>query len=305
MNNSIIILEDLKHIVENRDINWNKLENSTVIITGATGMLGQYIVKVMEFLNEFFNMNINIIKLGRKDMLIDKMIVNCDYFIHAASPARKDACTNPFKVFNVNVYGCDRVLKFLAKNKNKLKAFVFLSSGDALENFDHRNIDNCYGMSKRTAEALLCYYRELYCLPTYITRFDHTFAPTMNLYKDTRVFAQIVRAIVEDTELVIKNSRAKRTFTYITDAMDGFFRSFLNGNTDDYNISNIDNFLDINSIINNLFDNNTKIEIRYGFTDVKSPLSIFKLEQLGYIPKVSAIYGFKRVIKHFQEIKNA
>ena len=60
-----ITLEDLNNLINIDFIDWEKLRNSSVLVTGATGQIGSEIVKLLLFLNEKRNLNINIIALIR------------------------------------------------------------------------------------------------------------------------------------------------------------------------------------------------------------------------------------------------
>ena len=60
-----ILKEDLSEII-NTDIHWEKLNNSTIFITGFRGMIGSYITRVCIYLNENLGYNIRIIGLELK-----------------------------------------------------------------------------------------------------------------------------------------------------------------------------------------------------------------------------------------------
>ena len=59
-----IIDEDAQQIIDEND-GLNELYNSSVMITGATGMIGSYFVYTLMKLNEDYNANIEIIPLVR------------------------------------------------------------------------------------------------------------------------------------------------------------------------------------------------------------------------------------------------
>ena len=60
-----ITLEDLNNLIKVDFIDWGKLKDSSVLVTGATGQIGSEIVKLLLFLNEKKALNINIIALIR------------------------------------------------------------------------------------------------------------------------------------------------------------------------------------------------------------------------------------------------
>ena len=59
-----IAREDMENIYC-RNIDWNLLQNSRVLITGAYGMLASYIAFFLIYLCEYKNMNIRIVLQGR------------------------------------------------------------------------------------------------------------------------------------------------------------------------------------------------------------------------------------------------
>ena len=101
-----IIREDIESIVK-EDIPWEKLKDSTVLVTGFKGMLGSYFTKVCLYLNDELNYNIHVIGLEINDNRVDPYFVNhpcmkiiyqnvsepfqidekVDWVLHAASPA--------------------------------------------------------------------------------------------------------------------------------------------------------------------------------------------------------------------------
>ena len=56
MNN--IFKEDIDLIISSSGIDWNKFRNSNVLITGASGHIGTYLVNVLNTLNVKKNFNL-------------------------------------------------------------------------------------------------------------------------------------------------------------------------------------------------------------------------------------------------------
>ncbi len=161
-----VTLEDLNYLINLDFIDWEKLKNSSVFVTGATGQIGSEIVKFLLFLNEKKALNINIIALIRnidkaklifQDFLpenslceqsLDSMTIekNCfikflcqditelinigdsvDYIIHTAnSTTSKDFITKPVETIDSIYSGTKNILN-LAKVKS-VKSLVYLSS---------------------------------------------------------------------------------------------------------------------------------------------------------------------------------
>ena len=60
-----VTLEDLNNLIKVDFIDWEKLRDSSVLVTGATGQIGSEIIKLLLFLNEKKSLNIKIIALIR------------------------------------------------------------------------------------------------------------------------------------------------------------------------------------------------------------------------------------------------
>ena len=44
-NTNIIVDEDIKNICSDNNIDWSRLTGKTILVTGATGLIGQLLVK--------------------------------------------------------------------------------------------------------------------------------------------------------------------------------------------------------------------------------------------------------------------
>lgn len=285
-----IIKADIETIT-NSDLDYSVFKNQVVLLTGSTGMLGQYIKLVLE--------HVGASVVDCKNINTETLV---NYIIHAASPASSELFNKPVDVFACNVIKTYNLLEHFGKQEH-FKGFMFLSSGEALHPSD------CYGEAKRATEKLLEYFYEQYNVPVYAVRLDHTFGPSMRLDKDNRVFSEFVRNILENKAPVAKHHGETRTFTYITDAMDGLFRALLKGEPGHtYNISNPENSVSIGylahilSIMYNLKKDESYLLTggKVGF-ETKKPLDITRTERLGYNPKVSVIEGFERTVNSFME----
>lgn len=349
MNN--IIKEDMNILCHN-DLDWEKFKDSTVLITGAYGMLASYMVHTLMSLNEYYpKLHINVLALCRDkekaqvyfnayrkhplfhliygDVTVKETFSNLwhiDYIIHAASPASSQFYTvNPTGVINANVYGTGNLLNLA--DENKVKGFLFLSSGDVsgkitkeifTENdygpLDPTEIRSCYGESKRMAENMCKCFNSEFNVKTMCVRPEHTYGPTMDLVNDHRVFAEFVSNIVNGKDIVIKsNGLAKRTFCYIADATDGFFRVLLNGKGgESYNVGNMGGRISIGDLAESLVSLYPEKQLKVVYQprtpdvnyienkdNIRPTMSTEKIALLGYEPKYSVQEGFKRTVKSF------
>jgi UDP-glucuronate decarboxylase len=241
----------------------------------------------------------------------NKLTINGDvhYIIHAASPASSQYYgIDPISVISPNVFGTKHLLE-LAREKNA-RGFLLFSSGDVCGNIDKKvivesdsgyldpaDIRNCYSESKRMAENMCACWHYQYNVPTFIVRPEHTYGPTMDLENDRRVFAEFVSDIVNNRDVTVKSDGlAVRTFCYLGDATDGFFRVLLNGKPGEtYNVGNKEG--QMSKVV---YHARTTSKTYLENSNKQRPmLSTVKLEALGYKCKTGVRDGFKRTIESF------
>lgn len=286
MNNildNMVVVSDMNNIYD-RNLNWDRFNNKTVLITGAYGMLASYICLFLVFLRRK-GINVKILAVGRnydKALNVFGDLIECgdinfinwnlkdnnsfdlaaDFIIHAAGLANpRFYTTNPVEVLEPNIIGTYNLLNIA---KGKCESFLFFSSGDVYGKVDNPEmitedtmgrldpLDNhsCYGESKRMAETMcMSYYRE-YNVPIKIARIGHTYSPTMDIENDPRVFASFMRCVVNSEDIVINSDGlACRPFCYIADAVAAYFLILLNGaNGEAYNVCNNKEFLSIREL---------------------------------------------------------
>lgn len=342
-----IIEEDLDNVF-NRKIPWDHLENKTVLITGAYGMLASYMVFMLMYLNEKKGMHINIVATGRTKEKFEKRFGNTqrydylkfyasdlnkelilsekiDYIIHAASLASPQHYkVHPIEVIKPNIIGSYHLLELAFQNN--VEGYLLFSTGDIYgvvegtntigENsygiMDTLDIHNCYGESKRMAETMCKAWYQEKGVPAKIARIWHTYAPTMDIESDPRVFASFVKDIVNKNDIImLSDGKAKRSFCYIADAIAGYFMILLCGqNGEAYNVCNSKEFYSIAELAEILVGLYPEMGLKvvrqmrdkndvYVENSVANyiPPDMRKLEALGWSPQYCVQDGFKRAIE--------
>lgn len=265
-----IIKEDVMKIIEDNEM--EKLKNKTVLITGASGMIGSYFINTLIVLNEKYNMNIKIIALVRNENKLEKYIKEnkmvkvlkqdvtkeivledeVNYIIHAASPASpKIMSEKPFETNIANTVGTYNTLS-LALLK-KAEGYLFISSREIygqpnlnqeifkeegpLGDVDPLLPRNGYAEGKKAAENMCAGAKDEYGLNVKIARLAHTYGPGMSIY-DGRVQAEFLKNIIYHEDIIMKSEGTSvRTYTYIADAINALFKILLSSKDIVYNIS--------------------------------------------------------------------
>ena len=274
-----IFAKDIQYVHEQFDL--SRLQGRTVLITGATGLIGSLVVRVLLAWNQKSDTPIKVIALVRNaekaEMLFKgyssdslEYIVSdvaevpvkdmgVDYIIHGASQTASKAFVNePVEVAMTAINGTQRLLE-LAK-VNPTKSFVYLSSMEVYgtphndekiyenhpTNLITTDVRTCYPESKRMCENLCASYASEYGVPTRIVRLTQTFGTGVS-YNDGRVFAEFARCVIEQRDIILKTKgETKRSYLYTADAVTAILTVLLNGETGAaYNAANEETYCSI------------------------------------------------------------
>lgn len=260
-----IFAEDINNVAVADFIPWEKLSGKTVLITGATGLIGRTLVYGLNRANKIHGLNMRVLALVRnraraeerfKAILADDMLTfvvgsvenmpvifeSVDYIVHGASQtASREFVNHPVETLQTTLNGTMNLLQ-LGKEKD-IKGFVYLSSmevygyqekghkvkEDEIGRFEPQNMRNSYPIGKIVSENLCCSYAKEYGIPAMSIRLTQTFGAGVN-YNDTRVFAYFARCVKEKTNIVLKTKgETERCYLYTTDAATAILTVLLNG----------------------------------------------------------------------------
>ena len=169
--------------------------------------------------------------------------------LHWASPASPiDYLELPIPTLKVGALGTHKALG-LAKAKGA--RFVIASTsevyGDPLEhpqketywgNVNPVGPRGVYDEAKRFAEAMTMAYHRYHGLDTKIVRIFNTYGPRMRLNDGRAVPAFMSQALRHEDVTVFGDGSQTRSFTYITDLVDGIIKLMLSPENEPINIGN-------------------------------------------------------------------
>jgi len=269
------------------------LRGKTILMSGATGMIGKYFIDLIMRQNQTNNLDCKIIALGRnkekaaarfKDCFDDEhfIFVECDinageivvpdmsidYVIHAASNTHPLAySTYPVSTIEANIAGTNKMAKIAADRKAR---FIFLSSvevygenrGD-IEAFDEKYLGyiDCntlragYPESKRCGEALCQAYKQQYNLDIVIPRLARIFGPTM-LLDDSKASSQFIKNSLNGENIVLKSEGTQFfSYLYVADVVSGIIYCMVKGeNGEAYNIASDSQNITLRDLAKDLAD---------------------------------------------------
>ena len=277
--------EDIDNIL-NSELSWQKLQGKSLLLTGASGLIGTLLVDTLMKWNKQVENGVTIYAVGRSHTRINERFLehlgspyfkfiswdvnelscidfHVDYVIHAASNTHPKAyATDPVGSIMTNLLGLRNVLDF-ARNTNAERV-MFLSSveiyGKAYHENDVFTEDYCgyidcntlragYPEGKRAGEALCQAYIEKYDMDIVIPRLSRVFGPTMQ-DSDSKAMAQFIRNAVNEEPIVLKSEGYQRfSYCYVADAVRALLTVLLQGKCGEaYNIAQIDKVLSLREI---------------------------------------------------------
>lgn len=259
------------------DLPWEKLKNTKVLIAGASGMIGSFLVDVLMFRNQNMGMNCKIYAVGRNKNFAEERFQlywkspiftfishdisqplemrtgeKFDYILHLASNTHPVMyAIQPINTITTNVLGTDNLLRYAVGHC--VKRFLFVSSNEVygenrgdVEFFDERYcgyIDSNtlragYPESKRCSEALCQAYRKEKGVDIVISRLTRSYGPTM-LMSDTKAVSQFIKNGISGQDIILKSEGTQYySYTYVADAVTGLLTVLLKGQDGEaYNIA--------------------------------------------------------------------
>ena len=259
------IIEDSSKIYNQNKFKFLKKKN--ILITGATGLLGQYFIgfflnaldskykpnkitlihksSLPSYLN-FLNQNnfFKILKLNLSSGKLSKL-KNYDYIIHAATYAQpSEFIKNAHETINLNTYVTYKLIRLL-KPKGK---FLFISSSEiysginkkiinenisGITNLDH--IRACYIEAKRCGEVIVNEFRKKK-VNAVSARLCLAYGPGFKS-NDGRVLSQFIKKTVTKKEIkLVKGHNNIRSYIYITDVLKMLLNILFKGKQNIYNV---------------------------------------------------------------------
>ncbi len=269
-----IIEQDCREYLGRMDL--SPLKGKNVLITGANGLIGTYLIYMLHLSNLEKGTEINIEAVSRSSPnqalreifsngytfhsvdlnLPDSLdrLQKADFIIHGATYAQPGKfLRNYLDTMHLNTVVTERLLQ---KAKADKAGFLFMSSSEVYGEPDAGNIPTqeefpglcspvnvraIYSEAKRMGETLCFAYRSYENVNAKIARISMTYGPGVSA-GDERVLAQFIRQALSNKEIVMLDNGSKvRTFCYISDCALMLLKIMLYGTELVYNVGGKEN----------------------------------------------------------------
>lgn len=318
--------EDLD-IITNSKIEWETYQNSTVLVTGATGLIGSLLVKSFLCYNKKNNGNISVLAVVRninkayevfkeyreciglkfvigdivEDLVIEEEI---NYIFHCASiTASKIMVEHPVLTINTAYEGTKKIFELAATKR--IKGMVYVSSMEVYGRTDEKlekvtendlgyidltNVRSCYSEGKRICECLCTAYASEYQIPVRVARLAQTFGAGIHA-DDNRVYAQFARSALKGENIVLHtDGMSEGNYCYTRDVIIALlFLAYSGKNGEAYNIVNEKSHMTIKEMASLVADDimEGKIKVIY---DIPNSDKVY-----GYAPSVKMHLSAKKM----------
>lgn len=297
-------MKDLEKVADSMPF-LDEMRNSSVLVTGATGLICSAVTDLFLWCNESRGAGITVYAAGRseegfrrrfgsycgrRDLVFVpydtagqvKFDFKADYIIHGAGNAHPAAISNePVETMLDNFIGMHGLLQYARQVLSRRVLFISSSEvygkKNTLEPFaeeeygyvDLLNARASYPVSKRAAETLCVSYGAEYDVDTVIVRPGHIYGPTAS-EKDSRVSSAFAYDALSGRDLILKSDGSQiRSYCYVLDCASAIIWTLMRGKSKEaYNISNPSSVMTIREMAEG-FAKAGNVSIRFEIPDSK------------------------------------
>ena len=248
-------------------VDFTPLKNKSVLITGASGIIGLYLTAALKLVYKELNINITVWTNSKIPTYLQPIFEDCeiicgditdmkkfanlpkyDCIIHAAGYGQPlKFVRNKIKTIKINTEATINLLNLLSDDGR----FLFMSSSEVYNGIEQANLDedmmgntntnhfrSCYIEGKKCGESICHAYVEAN-YNVKIARLSLAYGPGTRL-DDERVFNTFIKkGLTEKNIILLDHGEAVRTYCYITDAVEMLWNICLHGKYVVYNVGGI------------------------------------------------------------------
>lgn len=260
--------------------------NKSILIAGATGLIGSAIADLVLRYNKRNNSNTKLFLAARsvartinrfsyyeigKDYEFcqyeaakdESCKIKADYYVFAANNSDPISyAKDPVGIMLANLQGIKTLLDTAKENAGSRVLYISSSEvygeeidapyrEEKLGSLDILDSRSCYPSSKRCAETLCIAYKAQFGVDSVIARPGHIYGP-MCTPTDSKASAQFARCALAGQNIVLKSTGAqKRSYCYALDCASAILTVLLKGESGEaYNIANKDSYATVRELAN-------------------------------------------------------
>jgi nucleoside-diphosphate-sugar epimerase len=326
-----VIEDDVLSIIRELESSFEKLKKRNILITGATGHLGQYFLKLFLMADKLLGLDLNLFSTSKS--VLDKSFIkyrmdfknlqgdltdlnfvasfpNFDYIFHLAGDAQPTKfINNSSSTISINTLVVDMLLNKLNQDGN----FLFISSSEVY-NLDQliteeKNESMISVNHPRAGYIFSKIFGEIICRSSQknakVIRLSMTYGPGIKK-NDSRAFSSFLREGMVDQLIRLKDDgKAIREYLYVADGVRAILRALLEGKSNFYNIGSgvrgkitIKEIAEIISKLLSVDLQTSKSEVPFLSAFQSVTLDVTKYEsEFGEILRVPIKEGIERTIK--------
>lgn len=257
------------------NIDFSKLDNKRILLTGCTGLIGIHLLCTLQLLKKQYNIDIYCLVHGDIEPPFSIFFTDC--FVVKGDLVKSDSIDYLLNIFSENQLGVDYIIhaagyaqpkKFtedklttillntkttsdLFKLLNRGGSFLFLSTSELYSGLDLENITedhigtttpdhprSCYIDAKRCGESIIHSFKER-GFNSKIARVSLSYGPGTKK-NDSRVMSDFVtKALANDKINLMDDGKSIRTYCYVSDTTEMLWNILLHGKDTVYNVAGI------------------------------------------------------------------
>lgn len=261
---SKMIYEEAEKIVDkNKDLLINNIENKSILITGASGLIGVNLIACLNVLNKKYNCKFDVRAINKNELLNDlydfeacrtssfdltneKIYFSSDIIIHAATYGQpKKFLNEQLKTLKLNTTTIFNLFEILKSNGK----FLYLSSSEVYSGYfnifvdpNEEDIGNttpyhpraCYIEGKRCGETIVNSYKNQFGVKSIRLALAYGMGTRST---DERVLNTFIRnGILKKKIKLLDSGKAIRSYIYISDVIELLWKILFIGKENLYNI---------------------------------------------------------------------
>lgn len=317
-----ININDLESI--KRRIDFDKLKNKSILLTGASGFLGNWFKEFFDYYSIKYK-TLDPLDNPEEDINKPLTIERYDYVINCAGIASPEKyLKEPVLTLDISYIGTKNILQYCIDNN--VESVLMFSSSEVYGTPNPNAIPtketyigaipttgnrSCYDIGKQVLETLSHIYFNEFNVPVKVVRPFNMFGPYMGI-NDNRVLSNWMRNFLNEESISIYgDGKQTRTFCYAADGIAMMLEVLLNGqNGEIYNVGNSSPELNMTQLADKFYEAldsqpNYKIVEYPGFYPSDEPLrrcpSIDKVvSHTNILPEVDLKTGLKRMFEYYK-----